>query len=332
MALNIVNIELDPIDTIKQIGFSLLLNCDLVLAVTDISTKNALTNIKQILPMMTNQTIILVINKVARQTQVIVSDKDISNFKQENPLISVFEISKMNKENTTQLFNKMYEILYSKASPKIYHSVSYKDIGDEFIDGATMKVCLLGNSTVGKTALIKRYFNNYFHEGMISTIGMDVQKRIIAINDIKYRFEVWDTAGQNQFRKIPAKHYNKVDGFLIIFDVSNRESFLSMKGWVDDIKKDSQPNALIYLIGNKIDKIEGREVTSQEGEDLARELDIKYFEISCKYGLNIMEIMTNMIADLYKRIEHANSSFLLFPQSYNKKKSKDRKEESEGCC
>lgn len=333
MALNIVNIELDSTGTtVEDIKDFLFLNCDLVLAVSDISSPNALNSIKKLLPLMNQERILLIINKVDSQTKLLLTDKDIFDFKNDYSQISIFEITAMNKENTNKLFNQMYDLLYSSVISKIYHTVSYHDNGIELIDCSTMKVCLLGNSAVGKTALTKRYFNNFFHEGMTTTIGMDVQKRIIAINDTMYRFEVWDTAGQNQFRKIPQKHFNKVDGFLIIFDVTNRTSFQAMIEWAKDIKEEAQPNALVYLIGNKIDKRHERKVTVQEGEELAKELGIKYYEISCKFGLNIMEVMTNMVTDLFKKMENVNSSFMLHPQTYYKQKEKFQNGKADGCC
>ena len=180
-----------------------------------------------------------------------------------------------------------------------------------------MKLFLLGNSTVGKTSFIKKFFKNEFG-GTITTLGVDVEKTLVTINDTIYKIEVWDTAGQERLRSIPRQYYSKGDGFILMFDVTSEKSFNDVVEWVKDIRgngrttvKDDVNSIVILLVGNKVDCVDKRVVTTETAEQLAEENNLKYVEISCKSGLNIQETMARLIMEAYRVLNKESDSFML---------------------
>ena len=135
--------------------------------------------------------------------------------------------------------------------------------------------------------------------------------------EVKYRLSLFDTAGQERFSSLPKQYYKNVDGILLLFDVNNPQSFEHISDWMKDIKEysgkiDKEGNeikndVIIYLIGNKIDL--EQKVSEEKRQDLINQLGIKYFEVSCKWNLNLEEVMARIILDCY----HMNK---------NKKKTK----------
>ena len=195
-----------------------------------------------------------------------------------------------------------------------------------------LKLFLLGNSTVGKTSFIKKFFKNEFG-GTITTLGVDVEKTLVTINDTIYKIEVWDTAGQERLRSIPRQYYSKGDGFILMFDVTSEKSFNDVVEWVKDIRgngrttvKDDVNSIVILLVGNKVDCVDKRVVTTETAEQLAEENNLKYVEISCKSGLNIQETMARLIMEAYRVLNKESDSFMLI------KPKKKKGERRAGCC
>ena len=203
---------------------------------------------------------------------------------------------------------------------------SFKNIGtfSNLNVEATINCILIGESEVGKSCFLMRYFRNQFSDSFLTTVGIDKETKNIKIDNTLYRLTLWDTAGQERFRSLPIKYYQNADGVLLLFDVNNRESFEKVNIWFEDIKKsvkkDSRKN--IYLIGNKIDL--KREVTKEEAIKKANELGIKYFEASCKINMNVCDIMARMITSCYPTINKDEGKKL------ENKKSKKKK--NGGCC
>ena len=185
----------------------------------------------------------------------------------------------------------------------------------------TINIILIGDSGVGKSNLFSRYFQNKFEENFISTIGMDRQLKVIKFKNILYNVSISDTAGQERFRSIPMKYYQNADGVLILFDVTNKESYDNVNKWIEDIKKSGGNDKKgMYLIGNKID-INEREVTRDEGKHLADSLSLNYYEMSCKININIYEVVSRMIVDCLKNVMNNGDGFQLKNKKTKKKKS-----------
>ena len=110
-----------------------------------------------------------------------------------------------------------------------------------------IKIMLIGESKIGKTSLISRYCNNEFLGGVyLSTIGIDFQIKHLVLNKKNIRLQIWDTAGQERYRNIAKNYFQSTDGFVIVYDISNTESFEKLDYWIEQIKV--QHARLLFMI------------------------------------------------------------------------------------
>jgi Ras-related protein Rab-1A len=155
----------------------------------------------------------------------------------------------------------------------------------------TVKVIVLGSSEVGKTCILNRYFNNEFKENSLSTIGIDFQSKFFKFEDRKVKVNYTDTAGQEKFRAISVNYLKGTNGVILVFDITNKESFDLLETWMNELKENNKVDISKVLIGNKSDLAEEREVQREEAEKFAESINCKYFEGSAKSGENIKEAL-----------------------------------------
>ena len=150
------------------------------------------------------------------------------------------------------------------------------------------KILILGDSSVGKTCFLTRYADNTFQELHMSTIGIDYKlKNIQMENGRTVKLQIWDTAGQDRFRSITKNYYKGANGIIVIYSVTDKKTFNNVKNWVNQIKSEVDERVTIILVANKIDDEENREVSKEEGEEIASKLGLSFFECSAKSGVNI---------------------------------------------
>ena len=162
------------------------------------------------------------------------------------------------------------------------------------------KIMVLGESKVDKTQLIKRYTKNVFGGVYLTTVGMDFQDKIIEIEDKKVRLQIWDTAGQERFRNVTKSYFQSSQGLVLVYDITDRESFEKLNFWVDNIKNNAPENAKFILVGNKCDLANERQVSYEEGENYAKNLNIKFFEASARDGTNVNELFFYLANEIYQ--------------------------------
>jgi Ras-related protein Rab-8A len=152
------------------------------------------------------------------------------------------------------------------------------------------KLILGGDGGVGKTSMVMRFVHNEFEENYKATIGTNIMKKECEFNDLntKVRFVIWDLAGQSQFARVRKTYLQNAEVGLLVFDVTNKASFKNIKKWYKEILDGSKGITLI-LVGNKIDLIDQRVVSKEEGESLANELNLSYFETSAKEGSGVLD-------------------------------------------
>ena len=149
------------------------------------------------------------------------------------------------------------------------------------------KILLLGDSSVGKTCFLMRYTDNTFQEIHMSTIGLDYKLKNVQLDDGKMvKIQIWDTAGQDRFRSITKNYYKGAHGIILIYDITNKKSFENVRTWINQIKEEVSEKVSIILVGNKIDDEEHRVVATDDGEKIAKELGLMFFECSAKSGVN----------------------------------------------
>ena len=166
-----------------------------------------------------------------------------------------------------------------------------------------LKYIIIGDASVGKSNILLKYAHNQFKAEYQLTIGVEFGAKNIKIKDKIYRIQIWDTAGQENFRSITRAYYKNSVCALVVYDITNRQSFENVKAWIEDCKSQSPNTILMALVGNKIDLDSSRAVSTEEGEDFANMNGMPFFETSAKSGENIDSIFTNTATEICHKIE-----------------------------
>ena len=161
-------------------------------------------------------------------------------------------------------------------------------MGDEDYD-FIFKVLLLGNSDVGKSSLLLRFVDSVWNETFVPTIGVDFKVKTVEIGDKKVKMQIWDTAGQERFRNVISTYFRGGNGLLLIYDITNKDSFKNLESWLIEIEKNASENILKLLIGNKSDLEEDREISKEEGQAFANRNGMQFMETSAKMNTNVDE-------------------------------------------
>ena len=195
-------------------------------------------------------------------------------------------------------------------------------------EGEKINIITLGNSSVGKTSYILKYTDNCFQQVYLATVGIDFKTKEITLNNKKYKLYFYDTTGQERFKSISVNIVKNADGILLLYDITNKESFKAISEWMKSIREIKSGDFPIMLIGNKIDLEDERKITKLEVEELAKQFNIDFYEISNKEGINIEESclkLINKIIEYKSRISKINEGVKLRKSTTKKKKSSDCK-------
>ena len=188
------------------------------------------------------------------------------------------------------------------------------------------KIMVIGESKVGKTSVIKKYTQNKFGGVYLTTVGVDFQDKIINIDDKKIRLQIWDTAGQERFRNLTKNYFNSSNGFLLIYDITDKDSLEHLNFWSAQIQLNAPEKSKCVLVGNKCDLEGSRAVSKEEGKIYAEKNKIKFFETSAKDGTNINEVFEYIANEIYKEqkmeMRSVTSSQVLSKEQTFKKKKK----------
>ena len=175
------------------------------------------------------------------------------------------------------------------------------------------KYIIIGDSFVGKSCIVAKYIQGSFIEEFKTTIGIEFGSKDLTINGKVYRIQLWDTAGQETFRSITRAYYKNSACSFIVYDVTNRQSFLNVQDWYNECKKQTPKTVTMVLVGNKIDLKNKREVSYEEGEKFAKDNSMLFYETSAKSGDNIenmfyesAEIIANKINEGYYDLDREN--------------------------
>ncbi|MFX1465779.1 MAG: Rab family GTPase [Promethearchaeota archaeon] len=155
------------------------------------------------------------------------------------------------------------------------------------------KIIAIGDGTVGKTSIIRRYVHKEFDPKYVKTIGVAHALQRVFIGDDEVTLTIWDTGGQELFDCVRPQYYRGASGGLIIYDVTNKESFDHLDKWFNDINNQCGGISLI-VIGNKIDLEADRVISTEEGEQYAFQKGVKFFETSAKTGTNVIDVMEEL--------------------------------------
>ncbi|KAJ7993227.1 hypothetical protein DPEC_G00270260 [Dallia pectoralis] len=157
------------------------------------------------------------------------------------------------------------------------------------------KLLIIGNSSVGKTSFLFRYADDSFSNSFVSTVGIDFKVKTVYRNDKRVKLQIWDTAGQERYRTITTAYYRGAMGFILMYDITNEESFNAVQDWATQIKTYSWDNAQVIMVGNKCDMDEERVVPPEKGRHLAEQLGFEYYEASAKENINVRQVFERLV-------------------------------------
>ncbi|RWR78554.1 ras-related protein RHN1 [Cinnamomum micranthum f. kanehirae] len=152
------------------------------------------------------------------------------------------------------------------------------------------KLVLLGDMGAGKSSLVLRFVKGQFLEFQESTIGAAFFSQTLAVNDATVKFEIWDTAGQERYHSLAPMYYRGAAAAIIVYDITNADSFTRAKNWVQELQKQGNPNLVMALAGNKADLEDKRKVSAEATKAYAEENGLFFVETSAKTAINVNDI------------------------------------------
>ena len=204
-----------------------------------------------------------------------------------------------------------------------------------------LRLVLIGDSGVGKSAILMRFADDSFTQSFITTIGIDFKIRTITLDGKRIKLQIWDTAGQERFKTITTAYYRGAMGILLVYDVTNEPTFANISQWMAAIRQHASDSVNKVLLGNKADTsgplAAKRAVATARGQALADQYGIHFFETSAKNGINIEESFSTIARDIKQRLldsggagggTHAPGSVRIGGDSATSKGSGAKK----GCC
>ena len=198
-----------------------------------------------------------------------------------------------------------------------------------------LKVVVVGDSGVGKTNLIKRFVSNTYNPNTKATVGVEFLSKSYKINNQVFKIEIWDTAGQERYKSITAAYYKGAKGALIVYDITQKESFENINKWMSEVRDKSAKDLKIMIVGNKTDLENERQVSTDDALERAKELESPVMEASALDGNNVKAAFYDLLKEMYKEIkkkidivENQNAGGEKDGVQLNTNEEKEKK----GCC
>jgi len=193
------------------------------------------------------------------------------------------------------------------------------------------KLLLIGDSGVGKSCLLLRFADHTYTESYISTIGVDFKIRTIDLDGKTIKLQIWDTAGQERFRTITSSYYRGAHGIIVVYDVTDSDSFNNVKQWLSEIDRYAGENVNKLLVGNKCYLVNKKAVEYETAKAFADKLEIPFLETSAKAATHVEKAFLTMAAE----IKNTLSTQQPMPQPHGEKivaPGKKIQEQSTSCC
>ena len=199
------------------------------------------------------------------------------------------------------------------------------------------QLLIIGDSTVGKSSILSRYTKGDFNYNYLATVGLDFFTKDEIFDGKTIRIKIWDTAGQERYKSLTQGYFRNAEGIMVVFDVSNLDTFNNLKYWIQSIKTNinvDKGHVPVIIIGNKIDIFE-REVSKEAGENFAKEQNFDYFETSAKSGKGVKECIKFLVEKVLKNSENKNKDpdqETIKIEEEDGKKNKKLKKKLDNCC
>ncbi|OMJ76005.1 hypothetical protein SteCoe_24718 [Stentor coeruleus] len=168
------------------------------------------------------------------------------------------------------------------------------------------KYIIVGDSCVGKSCFMLRFTDNRFRADHDVTIGVEFGSKIIRIGKTLIKIQIWDTAGQENFRSIARSYYRGAVGVIIMYDITNKDSFINIYRWLNELKEQSSHKFSIVLVGNKLDLATHRVVKPEEALEFAINNEMLFSEASALTGVNVESVFVRSATEIMKKIENGD--------------------------
>ena len=275
-----------------------------------------------------NNKIIILYNNTESQNE---DNNSLNEFKKKYSKYQHFDISLKKNDDIEQIKKILYNKLYEDKKINLNNLVLFEEFNPNSMSRSKkklkslIKILIMGNSSVGKTSLINRFFTNTFNENLRETIGTDNEESLVKIDKKIFQLSIWDTKGIDKMKSLPMQFYTNTSSYVILYDVNIENSLNEIEYLITQIKENSE-KCFIYIIGNKID-LNKRVIQKKDAEMFALRNKAKYGEISCKSGLNVYEIFTNIVFDSSQYSADATQTFLLSIENH-----KNNYKNKKSCC
>ena len=225
-----------------------------------------------------------------------------------------FLTSYLNSKNLSDFCLRDFEFVFVEKNEK------------EMTDTIEMKVILVGNSNVGKTCIVQQGVKGEFRNDSVPTLGAAYSSKIITIGQRSVNLQIWDTAGQEKYRGMAPMYYRGGKVALVCYAINDKASFKGINSWINDLKENADPSVIIFIVANKCDLEEQREVEAEEALDLANQINAQFYEVSAKTGQNIDTLFQDIVKVYLESIDKfSKANSIDIAPGKGKKKSK-------GCC
>lgn len=172
-----------------------------------------------------------------------------------------------------------------------------------------IKFIIIGSANVGKSNILYKFINNKFKSEYAITLGLEYCNKNIKIKNKNYKAQIWDTAGQENFQSITRAYYANCACAIMVYDITNKNSFNNISFWKEECETYSPKDILLVLVGNKSDLKEKREVSIEEGKELANKYGMLFYETSAKDGTNVESVFYESINIIAEKIEKGYYDF-----------------------
>ena len=196
-----------------------------------------------------------------------------------------------------------------------------------------VQLLVIGDATVGKTSILRRFAQEKFSPQYIATLGIDFFTKDVMIDKKIIHIKIWDTAGEERYRSLTKGFFKNGEGIIIVYDVTNKNSFESLKFWIDSIENNNNlenKKMPAIILGNKID-ISDRQVNENEAQEFAKSKNYKYFEVSAKSGNGVDESIKYLIEKVIEIVDEDKKLHKSITIQ-NENKDKNKKEKIKDCC
>ena len=194
------------------------------------------------------------------------------------------------------------------------------------------KILLIGDSGVGKSCLLLRFMDETYTDSYISTIGVDFRIRSIEVDGKHIKLQIWDTAGQERFRTITSSYYRGANGIIVVYDITDKESFENIKQWLQEIERYASDSVIALLIGNKSDLKENRQVSRHTAQEFSQYNNMDFLETSAKENKNVGNFFVRIAQKILEKQDANILTQTMKRRLYSNESKKIHTEPKNGCC